>query len=313
MLQPAISFSFGASKQKNLKIFTGSKVSVFNDDELLCDGFINQITKSTDTDVDKVNYIGRSIIADVIDCTVAADVTNWLDASPKVIINDLLKPFNITADFTEEITDTIDFSTKPGDKVFSVIEELLSRYNFISFEKSPSVLTITKAVKSGNIGTLKFGNTTDILKLVNYQEDDSNRFSEYNVVGDTGVVIQTESGGKAVDETIKRHRPFTIQLDGEVTNKQCQERAEYERTIAAANSLSFSYLVPRWTAPNNKTWQPNTLINIIDDEHNLNGEYLLVSVTLKQNLKNKTAELTFAPPKSFTDKPPEEPTQEFFI
>lgn len=312
MLQPAITFSFGSSKQTNLKIFTGEKVSVFNDDELICQGFINQINKKTDTEIDSVNYSGRSVIADVIDCTVPKDPANWVEATPKIIINDLLKPFDITAEFVEEITDKIDFSTKQGDKIFTVIEELLSRYNFISFEKTPGILTITKAVTNGVIGALKFGDTTNILKLLDYQEDDSGRFSEYNVVGDSGVVLQTETKGQAKDETIKRHRPSTIQLEGDVTNEQCQQRAEYERTIAAANSLSFSYLVPGWIAPNNKTWEPNNLLNIIDDEHNLNGEYLLVSVTLKQNLKNKTAVLKFAPPKSFTAAPPVEPTKDFF-
>lgn len=313
MLQPAISFTFGSSKQNNLKIFTGSKVSVFNDNELLCEGFINLINKTTDTEIDNINFAGRSLIADIIDCTVPENPANWEQATPKIIINDLLKPFGITADFPEKINDKIDFSTKPGDKVFTVIQELLSRFNFISFEKTPGVLTVTKAVSSGTIGSLKFGNTNDILKLVEYQQDDTNRFSVYNVVGDAGVIFQTETKGQAKDETIKRFRPLTIQLEGDVTNEQCQQRAEYERTIADANSLSFSYLVPSWTGPDNKTWQPNTLINIIDDDHNLNGEYLLVSVTLKQNLKNKTALLKFAPPKSFTAAPPVEPTKDFLL
>jgi len=227
------------------------------------------------------------------------------NVSAKEIIIQLLKPYAITPNFIIQPKGITELRTNPGDTVWSSIDKLLKKENLLAFELEPAILDITRAPESGSSASLEFG-TQDILSLDSYNLNISNRFSSYTVIGEGILGGSFQAKGIAEDPFIT-NRSLVIQLSGNVDNARCEQVAIYEATVRAARSLSFSYRVPSWFNNQGKLWTPNQRISIEDNENNIQGEHLLTSVTLNETHENEWAVLKFAPPESYTLKPPPPP------
>lgn len=304
--QPAANFSFTAPHpQKDVKIRVQDEIEILINDIKQTQGTIFKITGTGDGDSASRTYSGRSLIADTIDSSAPLEPGLWQNVSAKVIINQLLKPFKITAEFLIEPKGETELRINPGDTVWQSIDKLLKKENLLAFEFKPGILTIDRAPETGSIATLEFG-SQDIVSLQDYNLDMTNRFSSYTVIGEGLLGLPAAALGIATDSNIK-NRPLIIQLSGNVDDARCQEAANYEMNVRAARSLNFSYMVPSWFTKNGDLWTPNNRVNIIDEENEIEGEHLLTSVTLNESEANEWAVLKFAPPESYTLKPPSAP------
>ena len=307
--QPAASFSFSAPHpQKNVQIKVQDEIEISIDDKTQTQGKIFKIGGSSNADDATRSYSGRSSIADAIDSSAPLNPSLWKKVSAKNIINQLLKPYSIKAEFIVEPKGTTELRTNPGDTVWQAIDKLLQKENLLAFELKPGILTIDRAPDKDVFSSLEFG-TQDILALEGYSLDISHRYENYTVIGEGALGGEAKAIRKATDENIKG-RSLIIQLSGSVDNERCQITANYEAAVRAARSLSFSYRVPSWYTKDGDLWIPNKRVNIEDEENDINGEHLLTSVTLNETEEDEWAVLKFAPPESYTLKKPLPPTSD---
>lgn len=307
---PAARFSFSAPHpQQNVNVKVQDTVEVEVDGTTETQGKIFSITGTGDSENATRSFNGRSTLADAIDSSVPLQPGLWENISSKQIIEQLLKPYPIKSEFLTLPEGTTGLRTNPGDTVFSSINKLLERENLLSFELKPGILTIDRAPESGSIDTLRFG-TQDVVALAEFNLDISNRFHKIIVVGEGIFGSDMMASGQAIDETIDNNRTLVIQLSGNADNARCQQVADYEIAVRAARSFGFSYRVPTWYTSQQKLWLPNNRVNIEDDDNNINGEHLLVTVTLNETDEDEWAILKFAPPESYTLKPPQPPVED---
>ena len=301
--QPAASFSFSAPHpQKNIQIKVQDEIEISIDDKTQTKGKIFKIKSKSNANDATRSYSGRSSIADVIDSSIPVSFGLKQKVSAKNIINELLKPYPIVAEFIIEPKGIVELKPNPGDTAWQAIDKLLQKENLLAFELKPGILTIDRAPDNNAFASLQFG-TQDILGLEGYSLDISNRFENYTVIGEGILGSAASATGKAVDKNIKG-RSLIIQLSGNVDNERCQIVADYEAAVRAARSLGFSYRVPNWYTNNGDLWIPNKRVNIEDEENDINGEHLLTSVTLHETDQDEWAVLKFAPPESYTLAPP---------
>ena len=307
--QPAASFSFSApNPQKQVEVKAQDEIEISIDNNVETKGKIFKITGSGDGQDSVRGFAGRSTIADAIDSSAPLQPGLWENVSAKNIIEQLLKPYQITAEFLVETQGETQLRSNPGDAVWALIDKLLKKENLFAYELKPGILTVTRAPESGSVASLEFG-TQDIRVISGYSLDITNRYSSYTVIGE-GILGQPPvATGIAYDPNIK-NRPLIIQLTGNVDSARCQQVADYEAAVRAARSLSFSYIVPNWYSNQGELWKPNQRVNIIDNENDINGEHLMTATTLTEDGEDEWAVLKFAPPESYTLKPPQPPASD---
>lgn len=311
--QPAAKFSFSAPHpQKNIQIKTQDEIEISINGNTQAKGKIFKITGTNSAEDASRSYSGRSTIADAIDSSVPLKPGLYQDVSAKNIIEQLLKPYNITPEFIIQPKGTTELRINPGDAVWQSINKLLTKENLLAFEIKPGILTIDRAPESGAITSIEFG-TQDILALEDYSLDISNRYNTYTVIGEGILGGALQATGKAVDEHITVGRNLVIQLSGNVDDARCQQVAKYEASVRAARSLTFTYRMPSWFTSQGQLWTPNKRVNIIDEQNQIQGEHLITNVTLNETAQNEWAVLKFAPPDSHTLKPPPPPASNQLI
>jgi len=102
--------------------------------------------------------------------------------------------------------------------------------------------------------------------------------------------------GVSQDKNIKRYRPLTIIADDDLDAAACQRRAKWQRNIHFGRSESVTYTLAGWQQSNGKTWQPNTVIEVVDPVAGINGERLITEAALSLDTESgKRTNLTVMP------------------
>ena len=142
------------------------------------------------------------------------------------------------------------------------------------------------------------------------QSDDSNRFSEYivigqgdfNAMGNMPALLNAE--GRAKDPGVKRYRPLVIEAQEPDTGPGFQAIAEHTARVRAAQAEVYSVTVDGWRHSGG-LWLPNTLVSYQDRYMGINGDDLLitsVSLTFSKE-EGEQAALTLKSPAAFEQLP----------
>ena len=308
------SFSFTTTVKENKQgkiindIKLGQKAKVFIDKTLLITGFIEELDKEVSPSSHSKTASGRDVGGDIIDSDIIQKSYNQRNFER--LINLVLKDNGFSIEVINKVgilnleaNETI--KTEQGQSIFDFLDK---------YAKKLQVLL--KIDKNGNLNIIREDN--DVVKnmLINNYTADTNilasrlklstidRFNIIEVYSQGNNKTHTKTGisqkGKATDPQIRATRRKILTMDTASESKSLKALAEWNIQVRKAKGSRYTCTTLGFYSSNNTLWQPNTLVDIIDYDMEVQGTFLIQGVTFNQNLQGSFTNLDIVEQGSFS-------------
>ncbi len=262
-------------------------VQFYLNNTLILQGQIDSVDSTTDTSRREVAVAGRSKSANMIDSRITMDAL--YDQSVETLLRKLSAPFGlkvkclVNASNLKSISEFQINAESPVDNVAQVIRE----QGFILIERN-GVLTIehtAQAILSG-IG-LEVGNNIEQLGL-------SRQFDKlFHTIEVQGA--WDEAYASVTSSNINSARTRVIISDQLQTEDACLSRANYERNLAIANSLTASSSIAD-IFPELAIDGMNRIIRVVDKQQNFSEMMVIKALGLSVTESSATTTIQLARP-----------------
>ena len=310
------SFSFTTTVKKTKQgeiineafIKLGQKAKVFIDKTLLITGFIEEIDKEVSPSSHSKTASGRDVGGDIIDSDIIQKSYNQrnFERLVNLVLKDngfSIEVINKVGILNLEANETI--KTEQGQSIFDFLDK---------YAKKLQVLL--KIDRNGNLNIIREDN--DVVKnmLINNYTADTNilasrlklstidRFNVIEVYSQGNNKTHSKTGisqkGKAVDTQIRSTRRKILTMNTASESKSLKALAEWNIQLRKAKGSRYTCTTLGFYSSNNTLWQPNTLVDIIDYDMEVQGTFLIQGVTFNQNLQGSFTNLDIVEQGSFS-------------
>lgn len=301
---------YGGGESLQPKIKNGARVEVLIGDDLVITGWVEASPVRYDANSISTAISGRSLTADLIDCT--AEPTQFNGRSLVQVAAALAAPFGI-----EVINSGAPAEAMPGvqadhgETVIEVLNKMLGKQQALAYDDPRGRLVIGGVGSTKATTALVFGQnvlTCDTEKSIR------DRFSVYQVAGqragndeDFGAATTSALRAKTADVSISRYRPMSVQQTGQATSASCIARAEFEARQRSARTDEVTYSVVGWRQGDGTLWQPNQRVIVWDPNCGFdNREMLVAEVNFTKDQGGTRTELRVGPPDAYLPEPKDE-------
>lgn len=297
----------------------GQSAVIFIDDQVLITGYVDSVRRTLTGSAHTVALSGRDKIADMVDGAPFQVVSSWKSLNIVQLANVLAEPYGISvlqaSDIDLEPFEKVDHT--PGESAWETIEPLARLRAVLLMSDGLGNLVLTNAGHTkANTQVIEGQNILE----VNYNDSWEDRFSEYNVRGqssgtdaiynDSPIASVANQEGQAFDPNINRFRPITIIESKAADAHGFQQRAEWEARVRMATGLSFSVKVPGWVQSDGTIWEPNTLVRTKIPTFGIDFELLTERVVMNQGDTGTFTTLTLVLPEAYAPEPVEDADSE---
>lgn len=279
--------------------------------DLVLTGYVFGLPVSYDAKSITRSVVGRSLTADLVDCSAINEPGQWRRQSVQRIVQALAEPYGRKV--RSEVAETAalaDHTIEPGESAFDSIDRLLTLSRLLSTDDATGEVVIVKPGSGGRaVDRLEVGQ--NILSL-RTGFDFSSVHSEYRCVGqrsgtdDTFGADAAEVSARVTDPRVGRRRVLLIRQSGQMTPELAKARVNWERGNRMGKALSMTYRVQGWRQSNGALWVPNLIVRVVDPIAGLDRDMLIGEVEYTIDEGGTVADLTVAPPDAF-DPEPEDP------
>lgn len=297
----------GQSAQVSIR--PGDSCQVMVNGETVITGYVDEVRPSYSAGDHAITFKGRSKTADLVDCSVVHDGGQFKGRTLLQIAKDMANPFGITVRSETDVGAALNEDINQGETVADVLEELALMRGVLVCDDANGNLVLTRAgavrARGSILHTKDRGNV--LSSSGSFSMD--GRFSLYVVkgqsAGDDEVfgAAASEPSAQEKDQNVLRYRPLVVVAEKQATIGLCRERAAWERSVRAGQSVDLTYTVQGWTQAGGALWQPNTLVSVRDDFLKVNGQFLISEVTWQISSSGQTTRLQVAPPEAFAPQP----------
>lgn len=297
-------FGFAATdiapdKFSNWGISLGDECTVEIDNQLIINGYIDDLPISYDSNSHNIQISGRDKTEDLVDCSYVETSAQFKALTIQSIIENLCKPFGIKVSvdasvFSQAVFIVSDFTVDQGMTVFEAMKPLLDTNAILPVSYADGKLTLTRA------GTIKTSDTLELGKNIltgSINQSLKDRYSNYIVKGQgkssetKTTEVYTGAKGEVTDLTVPRYRPLLIIPDDPIEgNQDCVTRATWEANTRAGKSIAIQCTVQGWTQTNGQVWPLNAIVYVRDQFLGVNSEFLISEVSF--SLGEGSAEIT---------------------
>jgi len=267
-----------ADQPEARSILPGALCQLKADGQTLINGSVDESLPFYDSTEHQINVGGRDATADLVDCSAIDKQYNGQDLAQ--IAADIIKPFGIRLIVEADVGAPFDRFDVENETAFEAIERAARQRGVLLMADAHGNLVIGKRSTHLLSDGLELG--VNVLSAAG-QFSHLDRFSEYNVVGQTvgtdqffGALAATPDA-QSRDPAIKRYRPLTVVAEQQGAGQSLQQRADFERSIRAGRSTRITYAVQGWFMDNGKLWQPNNLVRVVDPFMGRDDKMLLIS------------------------------------
>jgi len=315
-------FSFTASAVvgKPFPIQQRTQCKIIINDVSVINGWVEKISVQLESDEHEVTISGRDRTNDVID----SQLSQKIEFNPPITLTQLVE--KVLSELHLDDIKVIDNHNLKTFKDIAAESVGITAFDFIEkYAKKAAVMLTTDGF--GNIvfqrSTLDLLNTVLSTKrdargqILNSSVvyDDTKRFNFYNVSSSKSAaslhVFDKESSpkqmahvtGSATDSEIRNSRIYYFQSDDTQEDTQTADRAKWEANFRKSNARVYTCTVQGFTPTDDqdKIWQPNYLVHVIDEFADVNAQLLIVEVTYTQSLdEGSKATLKLMQKESFT-------------
>lgn len=286
----------------------GQKAKVFIDKTLLITGFIEELDKEASPSSHSKTASGRDVGGDIIDSDIIQKSYNQRNF--ELLCNLVLKDNGFSIEVINQVgilnleaKETI--KTEQGQSIFDFLD---------NYAKKLQVLL--KIDNNGNLNIIREDN--DVVKnmLINNYTADTNILSSrlklstidrFNVIevysqgnNKTHSKLGISQKGRAVDTQIRATRRKILTVDTASESKSLKALADWNIQLRRAKGSRYTCTTLGFYSSNNTLWQPNTLVDIIDYDMEVQGTFLIQGVTFNQSLQGSFTTLDIVEQGSFS-------------
>ena len=251
---------------------------------------------------------GRSLTADMVDCSAVNQPGQWRRQSVQQIAQALAKPFGLQV--VSQVAETqalADHSIEPGETAFASLDRLLTLSRLLSTDDPQGRVLIVEPGSAGRaVDALVVGeNVLDGSASLDF----SQIMSQYRVVGqksgtDESFAEETnEVAASVTDPRSTRYRPLLIQQQGQLTKELALARVNWERGSRMGKALAVTYRVQGWRQSNGALWVPNLIVRVVDPIIGFERDMLITEVEYSLDANGTVATLQVAPPEAVLPEP----------
>lgn len=264
-------------------------------------GWVMSTNPEVGSDNFDFNVTGRDKTCDLVDCSAVWQSGQWLNQPLQKIAADLCQPFGVSVVWN--VQDALAakpfamFKLDHGETVHDAMSRAARQRGVMVTSDALGRLVFTEP---GTTRTDDLILGQNLLQCKNNQ-DDSDRFSLYRVLGDnsgggslgdTATVEQMASvAANIIDPAVTRYRPKLIIADHNVDASTANARAQCDYRQALAKAQRVECLVRGWFQTNGRLWQPNELARVTAAPLGLNAAELLV-VSATWSIDDRDGEIT---------------------
>ncbi len=291
-----------------VRIHAGDRCEVFIGADKVCTGHIDKPSPSIDGTSHTIAFAGRSLTADLVDCSAIHKPGRWRGRRYEQIAKDLLAPFGIGLVVQVPTGAPITrHAIEGGETVFDSLDRLARPRSLLLTDDAEGRLVITR------IGTAKADSAVEYginMLRGSATADASQVYSTYIARGqrvgsddDFGAAV-VDASGTAVDAGVGRYRPLLVSVEGQTTKASAKARAVWEAATRLGKSLGASVTVTGWRQESGRLWQPGELVTLRAEPLGISGELLIVGVTRSLNEGGMVTELDLGLPDAYRAEPP---------
>jgi len=314
-----------------LPVNLGSRVAVYIGDDLVITGHVDMISPRRSPEDHSITIDGRSLTADLVDCSAMNTPGQWV-ATPLIrIVEDLVAPFSLRVVSVGGVADqTIpNFEIEQGEKAFEAIERLARMGSVLVRDNPDGDLVLSRAGLDRAAVQLRHldgpdgepdpdNNVLESSAVISL----ANRFSEITVKGqdassDTGFgANDTSPAATSRDDGVSRYRPLVVTAEGRAAVADCQRRANWEISRRVGKGQSVTSSVAGWrqgrgragqsgpSSLSSPLWQVNQIVSVHDAALGYFGDLLIVGVSWTLNEKSgQRTTLSLEPVEAYDPQP----------
>ena len=304
----AVVLNWPGNNGNRLGINPGDLCYLAIDQDLVCTGFIDATPISYDADHITVMLRGRSLTADLVDCSADNTPGQFNNQLPEKIIEQIADDYGISVIVQTATGAAItQHQIQQGETAFESIDRIAKLRQFlVTDDESGNIVLATPGSNGQATTALQLG--INILSA-SAGFDYSEVYTQYQVKGqksgtdDSFGPAASSLLGTATDSTLTRARVLIVRQSGQADQGTCQQRADYEAGIRKAKSGEIRYRVVGWRQADGTLWKPNTTVQVIDANMGVNTSLLISSCQYSLDDSGLFCDLTVIPPEAFLTDP----------
>jgi prophage tail gpP-like protein len=312
------SFSLGATDVypgaiKSLKISLGDACKVTVNNQIVIDGYIDEINVDYTDTSHNLQISGRDKTADLVDCSFTADVNEWKKQPISTVIPKLCEEVNVSVAIDSSVTTEVaeklgTIKANEFDNISDLIKNICKVHGILMTTYGDGKLVLTRAGSERATDVLQLGSNVKSGQITQSNRD---RFSTYIAkgqgVGSDNILDANNNSslsGTATDPLITRNRPRVIFLEKAGQGEADYiKRAKWEARIQAGLSRSLSYKLQDWVQSNGKIWPLNALVQVKDSFLGIHSTLLISKIIFSLNDSGRLTQLDLVHPDMFAIDP----------
>lgn len=294
----------GDEEAKSDELAEGQSCSIHDEgDQVLVNGWVDTVDEAYDDESQELACEGRSVTADLCDCSAETKGGQWRQATLRTIAEDVCGPFGIRVALGDfDLSATVrSFGIQEGETCHEALGRLARMHGFLWITSGRGELVATRTGQRSTSTVLEHG--VNIISGSRHRSV-AERFSSYSVVSQ--VRGEDDLSGPAAahiratieDKTVGRHRPLRLVAEAEANLAGARDRAMWERAARAGRSDSLSYTVEDWNHASG-LWEPGILVPVFDIKLRIDGTYLLRAVEFVETADDRMARLELVRPEAY--------------
>lgn len=286
------SFTSTAAKDNSFPVKIGDRVTIAADGIFLVDGYIESLEINYDVDSHDIRVNGRSLLADFVDSTAPVQF-EIKGTSLEAIAKSLIKAMGINAKiinnagaikgFKDDIS-----SAEPGQNAHEFLESYTRKRQVLLTGDGADGLVLARAGTGNAPASLKnrIGARDNNILSASLVIDNSKRYYQYLVKAQLNTNIVeffygpadvSNQDGKAIDKEIRTGRNLTLNAEQSMDSFSAKNRAIWEKNLRIGAALNYNASIAGHTV-NGKIWEPNTLVNVLDEMAQIDAQLLIKEV-----------------------------------
>lgn len=293
-------------------IVRGQEVLVEIEGRRVISGWVRKTACRVGEDDLAITVTGRDYTGDLVDCSAIYRSGSWANRTLEQIARDLLSLFHI--EVVWQVADTSAAAPFPrfkldhSETVFEALARGARQRGVIMTSDPQGRLVFTEPGLAGQAEPLILGQN---LLECEFVDDDSDRFSVWQVLGDSAggtelgesMLLEqvTSVSATFVDDAIPRWRPKQLWASASAQSASARFQAQTERARALAQGERVTATVRGWRQSDGTLWAINAMTPVTAPALGLNGRALLI-VEIKLALDDSGGELatlTLAPKEGY--------------
>ncbi|OQX10871.1 MAG: hypothetical protein BWK73_19125 [Thiothrix lacustris] len=279
----------------------GMQCRVLLGKETVITGYINKRSAAFDSSSHTLNFSGRDVTCDLIDCSAIVPNQELHNVTIADAAKQLIAPFPaIRLDCPEPGAPFAKFTVNDGDTIFSVLETHAKQRGLMIYTTGDGVLRIRKPVVN-NIGVALV--ESENLLSASMEDSDDEQFAEYIVRGQDSDGGKHQAEQRYTDPLVRKGRVRVITAEKPDEGTQIKNRAEWEAKLRQSRSVTATATVQGWQAgKTGKLWRLGDTVNITAAALDLNRRAMIVNrVTYNvDSSSGTTTELGLVLPEVYT-------------